>query len=202
VYNAEKHDHAKQHINAGGVMALCSRMSVHQTEGIFNKEYIDFLNENDIWTMGGGPNWDENLAKCCAYDDVLCAQATMYTEIAYEGEATPVRVLEHYAQNAVNYRVQRYIENYFDQENIHSQIIDFGMIENDFNIWHGLWDSVCPPEQAEYVYTMLASHAKHYNTIPWHGHSTFATSGMPGFVNDVITYMDYPETFDQTVILN
>jgi len=33
VYNAEKHDHAKENINAAGVMALCSRMAENQTAG-------------------------------------------------------------------------------------------------------------------------------------------------------------------------
>ena len=126
----------------------------------------------------------------------------MYKQIGYDGEATPVKVLEHYAQNAVNYRTQLYIEDYFDQTNTHSELIDFGMIENDFNIWHGLWDSVCPPEQAEYIYQQLGVHSKHYLTMPWHGHGTFAGSDLSGFADDVIKYMDYPETSEPQISTN
>lgn len=53
-------------------------MSTIETEGIFNERYIDFLKDNDIYTIGGGPRWIQNFAKICAFDIGLCAAVTVY----------------------------------------------------------------------------------------------------------------------------
>lgn len=81
--------------------------------------------DNDVWTIAYGPNWDENYAKICDFDQILCATVGVYVSITM-GEAVPTKVLLHYAQNAVEYRAQKYIDDYFETTKHHSELIDFG----------------------------------------------------------------------------
>jgi hypothetical protein len=54
----------KKVTNVVGLIAPCGVMYTKQTSGIFNEEYYNFLNDNDILTILG-PNWDENYATLC-----------------------------------------------------------------------------------------------------------------------------------------
>lgn len=149
-----------------GLMAPCGRMSVENTAGVWNKEYIDFLRENDIYTIAAGPRWPENFKKICDYDEGLCAAATMYAQMVND-EALPVKVLDHYAQNSVNYRAQKYIKDYFYADSTRSELIDFGMIESKVAMWVGLWDQVCPISQAEYIREMASENISHFLAVPY-----------------------------------
>lgn len=82
-------------------------------------------------------------------------------------EAVPVRVLDHYAQNAENYRAQLYIDDYFNAESTHSELIDFGKIKSKVAMWVGLWDTVCPISNAEYIREMAGEQVSHFLAIPW-----------------------------------
>merc|ERR1712046_76535 len=67
IFTAEESDFAKQYVNATGVMGVCGRMAKSQTDEIFTAEIVDFLTTNNIWTIGGGPNWEDNYKKICDF---------------------------------------------------------------------------------------------------------------------------------------
>jgi len=114
-------------------------MSTDQTKYLFYQRIIDFFWKHDIWTIAGGPNWEENYKFICETSYSMCQGVTIYANMVND-EAVPMKVLEHYAQNAVLYRTQLYVKDYFHTEEIRSRLIDPGMIDNKVAIWVGIWD--------------------------------------------------------------
>ena len=168
-----------------------------QTDGIFNKDVLEFLRENDVLVLGGPTEeiWAEKLELICNYSDTLCAAVHGFDPYPN----TPVKVLDHWGQNVDADRFQVYIEDYFNAESKHSHLIDFGMIKNPVSMWVGLWDGVCPPQYTQYIRSQLGDNLNHYLTLPWHGHGTFAIANMWSFCGDVAKYLDYPENMEQEV---
>jgi len=82
--------------NVAGVMSPCGIMSELNSKELYVKEFVDFLNENDIWTIAAGPNWDENLQKIKDFSDVLYGNV-IYYDMATNDEPIATKVLFHYA---------------------------------------------------------------------------------------------------------
>jgi hypothetical protein len=57
---AELPDFHEQYTNVVGLQAPCGVMDEGQTHIVYNRFWIDFLHDNDIWTIAYGPNWEEN----------------------------------------------------------------------------------------------------------------------------------------------
>ena len=139
----------KKVTNVVGLIAPCGVMDTKQTSGIFNEEYYNFLNDNDILTILG-PNWDANYATLCEYSQDLCGYVKYYVDNA--SDVAPIKLLMHYAQNADQYRPQLWIDDYFDGGDQHSRLIDWGMTKNKVAMWIGVWDEVCSRHQtAQYI---------------------------------------------------
>ena len=60
--------------NVAGNLSPCGIMSEANSEGVYIKEYVDFLNDNDVWTIAAGPNWDENYQKIKDFSEDLANQ--------------------------------------------------------------------------------------------------------------------------------
>jgi len=82
--------------NVAGVMSPCGYMSEDNSKELYVKEFVDFLNENDVWTIAAGPNWDENLQKIKDFSEVLYNNV-IYYDMMTNDEPISTKVLFHYA---------------------------------------------------------------------------------------------------------
>ena len=70
-------------------------MDESQTKYPFHQRFLDFLYANDIYTIAGGPNWDENYQKICDFSYTLCQCVTVYVNMVND-EVVTVKLLDHY----------------------------------------------------------------------------------------------------------
>ena len=65
-------------------------------------------------------------------------------------------------------------------------------------MWVGLWDGVCNPSNAEFIYQQAETYISHYKVYPWHGHGTWGMAVSPVFINDLIEGLDYQDDDDDS----
>jgi lysosomal acid lipase/cholesteryl ester hydrolase len=63
---AEMPEFHEKYTNVVGLVAPCGVMDVRQTETIFNEDYYNFLNDNNVLGING-PGWEEDNIKICEY---------------------------------------------------------------------------------------------------------------------------------------
>jgi len=67
------------------------------------------------------------------------------------------------------------------------------MIKNPLAMWVGLWDQVCNPSNAEFIYQQAEPYISHYNVVPWHGHGTWGMAQSPVIIADFAKGLDWQD---------
>ena len=155
-----------KNVSVAAMLGPCTSPSPGYFVPLFTKEIVDFMDENGIWVISGGPDWaaKRELIMNSGIPDLVEALPSI------EGlKNNPVQAVNAYAQAALSERFQRYNPDWFEVENPKTELMDIGAVkEMKVAMYVGLFDATCPLTVArEQHRTMGDKTSVHFKVAPW-----------------------------------
>ena len=90
-------------------------------------------------------------------------------------------------------RNQLYVEDYFDTDDKHTRLIDYGMIKNKVAVFVGAFDDVCPIHHTEFFRSQVGDYMSYFKVWPQYGHTFIGYDNSDYIVNSIIEALDYQD---------